>query len=366
MLVDLNLPLTQRAPERYIMQSYRHIPARKILSIALATVAVFAPSSLLAQKPYKVEQRWVIGGDGSWDYMTVASVAHRLYIAHQTSVQVVDLTSGKLAGAITGLIRCHGIVIPTGGKVGFISDGGANHIVVFDPGTLARLGTIPAGTNPDGIVYEPATRTLWAFNGANKNATIIDVETRAVVATIPLPGKPEFPVADGDGTVFVNMEDMNSVLRIDAKTHTITATWKLTGCESPSGLAIDKAGARLFSVCDGKRMAVTDAHSGKSLATPHIGDGPDATAFDARQNLAFSSNEDGTLTIIDASKPNYPVLQTVPTMPGARTMALDPETGKVYTVSARLGPPPASSAASKHPRPVAIPGTFTVLVIANN
>jgi DNA-binding beta-propeller fold protein YncE len=347
------------------MQSYRRLAARKILSISLVAAAALAPSSLLAQKPYKVEQHWLIGGDGSWDYMLVDPAAHRLYIAHQTAVQVVDLTSGKLVGAISGLTRCHGIVIPPGGKIGFISDGGANHVVVFDPANLATLGTIPAGTNPDGMTYEPATRTLWAFNGASKSATIIDVDKRAVVATIALPGKPEFPVADGDGTVFVNMEDMNSILRIDARAHTITATWKLIGCESPSGLALDKAGARLFSVCDGKRMAVTDAHSGKSLATPHIGDGPDATAYDGRQKLAFSSNEDGTMTIIDASKPGYPILQTVPTMQGARTMALDAEAGKVYTVSAKLGPPPASSAASKHPRPVAIAGTFTVLVLGN-
>jgi YVTN family beta-propeller protein len=334
--------------------------------IAFAFASFFAGGLLHAQKPYSVQQRWTIGGDGSWDYLTVDSAAHRLYIAHQTRVQVIDIDTGKLIGAIQSLTRCHGIVIAPGGKTGFISDGGANTIVVFDPNTLARLGNIPAGTNPDGMVYEPVTHTLWAFNGGSKNATIIDVDKRVVVATVALPGKPEFPAIDSDGAVFVNIEDTNSVVRLDAKTQKITATWPLADCESPSGLAIDQAGERLFSVCDGKLMAITDAYNGKSLATPHIGEGPDATAYDAARKLAFASNEDGTLSVIDTAKPDYPVIQTLPTMSGARTMALDSTTGKVYTVSAKLAVTPATNPAPHHNRPTAIPGTFTVLVIGNN
>jgi len=350
------------------MQSRTHPSARRFsfLSAALLIAGAFPARVLHAQKAFKIEQRWTIGGDGSWDYMLVDSPTHRLYIAHQTQVQVVDIATGKLVGAIQGLTRCHGIVIAPGGSTGFISDGGANSIVVFNPATLAKLGTIPAGTNPDGIVYEPATRTLWAFNGGSRNATVIDVDKRAVVATIALPGKPEFPVADGNGTLFVNLEDSNSVARIEARNQKVTATWALTGCESPSGLAIDTAAYRLFSVCDGKRMAVTDAHTGKSLATPHIGDGPDATAFDPAHNLAFSSNDDGALTVIDAARSGYPVIQSLPTMPGARTMALDAATGKIYTVSAKLGSPPPTNPPPKHIRPIALPGTFTVLVIGTD
>jgi DNA-binding beta-propeller fold protein YncE len=333
---------------------------------AFTFASFFAGGSLHAQKPFTVQQRWTIGGDGSWDYMTVDSATRRLYIAHQTRVQVVDLDTGKLIGAIQSLTRCHGIVFAPGGKTGFISDGGANAIVVFDPATLAKLGNIPAGTNPDGMVYEPVTHTLWAFNGGSKNATVIDVDKRVAVATVALPGKPEFPATDSEGTVFVNIEDANSVVRLDAKTQKITATWPLAECESPSGLAIDQTGGRLFSVCDGKRMAITDAHSGKSLATPHIGDGPDATAYDATRQLAFSSNEDGTLSVIDTAKPDYPVIQTLPTMNGARTMALDAVTGKVYTVSAKLGATPPPNPAVLHNRPTAIPGSFTVLVIGND
>jgi len=333
--------------------------------IAMAAATLFNAGIVHGQKPYKVEQKWVIGGDGTWDYVTVDSAAHRLYIAHQTRAQVVDLTTGKLAGTIEGLTKSHGIVILPDGKTGFLSDGGANKVVAFDTSTLAKIAEISAGTNPDGMAYEPTTKTLWAFNSSSKNVSVIDVATRTVVASISLPGKPEFPAVDGAGTVYVNIEDKNSVVRLDAKTHTITATWPLTGCESPSGLAIDPAAGRLFSVCDGKRMAITDTHTGKSLGTPQIGDGPDATAFNPMRKLAFSSNENGTLTVIDTAKPGFPVIQSVPTMKGARTMALDTVTGKIYTVSAKLGTPPAT-APGGHARPTAIPGTFTVLVIGQN
>jgi DNA-binding beta-propeller fold protein YncE len=312
-----------------------------------------------AQKPYKVEARWNIGGEGSWDYLTVDSSAHRLYIAHQTKVDVVDLTTGKEIGAVTGLTRCHGVVIAPGGKTGFVSDGGANVVVAFDLRTFAPVDRIPAGTNPDGMAFEPVTGTLWAFNGTSKNATVIDVASHKVVGTVALPGKPEFPVADGKGTVFVNIEDKNSIVRIDAKSMKPTATWPLAGCESPSGLAIDTGGGRLFSVCDGKKMAVTDAKTGKSLATPAIGDGPDATAFDAKTGLVFSSNEDGTLTVIDEEN-GYKVIQNLTTMDGARTMQMDSSTGKIYLVSAELK----KVAGAK--RPSAMPGTFTVLVVGRD
>ena len=349
-----------------IMQSRTNFLAHKLIFTAFVFASFFAAGSIHAQKPFKVLDRWTIGGEGSWDYMTVDSAVHRLYIAHQTRVEVVDLATGKPIGAVEGLTRCHGIVIAPGGKTGFISDGGANTIVVFDPVTLATVGKIPAGVNPDGMVYEPSTRTLWAFNGGSKNVTIVDASKRAAVATVALPGKPEFPATDSKGTIYVNIEDTNSIVRLDAKAQKITATWPLRGCESPSGLAIDPSGGRLFSVCDGKRMAVTDARDGRSLATPHIGDGPDATAYDATRKLAFASNEDGTLSVIDTAKPGYPVVQTLPTMSGARTMALDPASGKIYTVSAKLGAAPAANPAVHHNRPAAIPGTFTVLVIGNN
>ena len=330
----------------------------------VATVALLAVGSGMvaasAQKPFKVEASWKIGGEGGWDYLTIDSTAKRLYIAHKTKVDVVDLTTGKQIGAVIGLMGTHGVVISPDGKTGFVSDGGANAVVAFNPGTFAQTDKIATGTNPDGMAYEPVTGTLWAFNGGSKSATVIDGKSHKVLGTVALPGKPEFPVADGTGTIFVNIEDKNSIVRLDAKTMKATATWVLTGCESPSGLAIDISGSRLFSVCDGKKMAVTDAKTGKSLATPAIGEGPDATAFDAKTGLAFSSNgEDGTLTVIDVAH-GYQVLQTLPTKVSGRTMQLDPATGKIYIATADL----VKVAGAKWPS--AKPNTFTVLVVGRD
>jgi YVTN family beta-propeller protein len=346
------------------MSKYRIAAA---LFLAASTLTSFVvTTSAHAQKPFRIEQRWTIGGTGGWDYIAVDSGAHRLYIVHQTRVDVVDTNTGKVIGAVQGLTRGHGVVIAPDGKTGFVSDGGANNVVVFDPSTFATLMTIPAGTNPDGMVYERSTNTLWAFNGTSKNATIIDAVRRTPIGTVALPGKPEFPVTDDKGTVFVNIEDKNSIVRLDAKTQKITATWPLEGCDSPSGLAFDSVGGRLFSVCDGKKMAITDSHTGKSLGTPTIGDGPDAAAYDPGKKLAFASNGEGTLSVVDAGKPDYAVLQTLPTMKGARTMALDPATGKLYTVTAQFGPTPAATAATPRPRPSVVPGSFTVLVIGRD
>ena len=259
----------------------------------------------------------------------------------------------------------HGVALDQEGRFGYISDGGANAVAVFDRKTLAVVASIPAGTNPDGITYEPVTRTVWAFNGRSNNATVIDTATRSVVATINLPGKPEFPQADGKGHVFDNIEDKNSIVRLDASGKTLTDTWILKGCESPSGMAIDREHSRLFSVCDGKKMAVVDAATGKLLALPEIGDGPDAAGYDDRQGLAFSSNGDGTLTVVDASgvNPGYKILQQLPTMKGGRTMTYDSRTDRIYIVAAELGPRPAATAANPHPRPSILPDTFQVIVI---
>jgi YVTN family beta-propeller protein len=335
------------------------------LAGVVASLVVAAGAGLSAQaqakRPFKIENRWTIGGEGGWDYLTVDSAAKRLYIAHQTKVDVVDLTSGKVIGAITGLTRCHGVVMSPDSKTGYISDGGANAVVVFDPSNFAKLGSIATATNPDGMAYEPTTKTLWAFNGGSKSVTVIDPASRKVVGTVEVPGKPEFPVVDGAGAVYVNIEDKNVVLKIDAKAQKVVATWPLAQCESPSGQAIDTAGMRLFAVCDGKKMPVTDARTGKSLGVAMVGEGPDATAYDAKARLAFSSNgESGTLTIVDAGKPGYPVAQTLKTMAGARTMQLDAATGKVYLVSAELVAMPGQK------RPSAKPGSFVVLEVGRD
>ena len=333
------------------------------LASAAALSSIFALPLTAAAQNYSVIDKWTIGGEGGWDYLAVDPAAPHLFLTHGTRVEVVDTGTGKVIGSITDLKGTHGVVFDDQNKYGYVSDGRANEVVVFDRKTFAKVGAIATGTNPDGMVFDPKSKTVWAFNGRSNNASVIDTATQKVIATVPLPGKPEFPVSDEAGFVYVNIEDKNEIVKLDVAAKKIAATWPLEGLESPSGQAIDISGHRLFSVCDGKKMAVTDANTGKRLATPSIGEGPDAAGYDAKNQLAFSSNGDGTLTIIDAGKPGYPVLQTVTTKARARTMAFDASNGRVYLVTADFGPAPAATTGNPHPRPAALPGTFTVLVV---
>ena len=337
-------------------------PLAPVLLAATLFAATAMTSAAQGSGPYKIVDKWKIGGAGGWDYLLADPSAHRLYVTHGPRVEVVDTNTGKSVGAITGLKGTHGVALDEKGAFGYISDGGANQVVVFDRKTLATVATVPAGTNPDGITFEPVTRTVWAFNGRSNNATVIDAADNKVVATIALPGKPEFPQPDGKGHVFVNIEDKNSVVALDAKTKTIHATWPLASCDSPSGMAIDPAHHRLFSVCDGKKMVALDTESGKELATAAIGDGPDAAGYSAKHQLAFSSNGDGTLSVIDAEHA-YKTLQSLPTLRGARTMAYDSSSDRVYLITAEFGPRPEPTAAQPRPRPAVVPDSFMVVVV---
>jgi DNA-binding beta-propeller fold protein YncE len=335
--------------------------------LAAAGLAIFmiaCSGTAVAEGPYHVTAQWKIGGDTGWDYLAMDPVSKLLYVTRGDNVVVIDTSSGTVKADITGLTRTHGVVFDRSGKFGYISDGGANQVVVFDRKTNAIVTRVPAGGNPDGMVFEPVTQTAWAFNGRSKTATVIDDTTHQVVATVSLPGRPEFPVADGKGSIYDNIEDLSEIAHIDAKTHTVVAAWPIAPCEGPSGLAIDKKHDRLFSVCDGK-MAVVDAQTGKVVATPTIGDGPDAARFDAKHQLAFSSNGEGTLTVVHEDSPDqYSVVQILTTKKGARTMDLDEATGKIYVVTADFGPRPPATADQPHPRPSLVPGSFVVLVIS--
>ncbi len=338
------------------------------LSAAALTCSLFASACAATaqpagpEQPYHVIDHWKIGGDGGWDYLLADPGAHRLYIAHGPRVEVIDTSTGKSIGGITGLHGTHGIALDTAGKLGYISDGGGNAVVVFDRSTLATVATIPTGQNPDGIVFEPATQTVWAFDGRSHDVSVIDTASRTVVATIPLPGKPEFPAVDGQGTVFDNIEDKSEIVRLDARTKAITATWP-AGCDSPSGLAFDVAGHRLFPVCDGKKMSVIDSTTGKLLANPSIGDGPDAAGWGAAHSLAFASSGDGILSVVDASAPGYPTIESLPTQHGARTMAYDSGADRIYLVTADFGPRPDPTPQNPRPRPAVVSGSFTVIVV---
>ncbi|MGA8273705.1 MAG: YncE family protein [Candidatus Sulfotelmatobacter sp.] len=329
-----------------------------IISI-LVSIAVVS-----AAQNYHVADQWKLGGQGGWDYLVSDDAAHRLYITHNSRVEVVDSRTGKPVGAITGLKSTHGVALNPDGKTGYISDGAGNSIVVFNRSDFSIQATVPAGTNPDGITYEPVTKTVWAFNGRSNTVSVLDTASNTVVATVPVPGKPEFPQADAHGSVFVNIEDKNEIMKLDAASRKPVATWPLPGCESPSGMAIDRYKHRLFSVCDGKKMIIVDYDEGKILGLAAIGDSPDAAVFDPKHGLAFSSNGgDGTLTVVESRKPGFPVLQTVNTEKGARTMAFDASTGWIYLVTAQFGPAPAATDSMPHPRRSVVPDSFKIIVV---
>jgi DNA-binding beta-propeller fold protein YncE len=314
-----------------------------------------------AQQPYHILDKWKLADAGWWDYLTVDGAGHRLYVTRGDHVDVIDTVSGKPVGTISGLHGIHGVALDTAGKFGYISDGSANAVVVFDRGTLATVTTIPAGSGPDSILFEPATQTVWAFNGRSKDATVIDAATQKVVATVALPGRPEAPATDGAGTVYDNIEDKNEIVRLDARAKKLTAEWPVAGCDGPSGLAMDPVAQRLFPVCDGKKMGIVDARSGKTLTTSTIGDRPDAAGWSASKKLAFASCGEGVLSVIDGA--DYKTIETLPTQSGARTMAYDSSADRVYLVTAEFGPRPAPTADNPRPRPAMIPGTFTVIVV---
>jgi DNA-binding beta-propeller fold protein YncE len=258
----------------------------------------------------------------------------------------------------------HGIAIAPEFNRGFISDGAANQVVVFDLTTLAKVGEVAAGMNPDGMIYDPATKRVFAFNGRSASATVLDAEKGTLAGTVALEGKPEFPAPDGKGHVYVNIEDKSEVMDIDAKALAVVHKWPLAPCEEPSGMAMDAKTRRLFSGCDNKLMAVMDADTGKVVATVPIGAGVDATWFDSDTKYVFNScGQDGVLTVIHEDSPDkYTVVENVKTQTGARTMALDPKTHNIYLAVAQVEMlPPATGDAKARPRRKMTPETFGLL-----
>lgn len=335
------------------------------LFCALAVVVV--ASTLVSAGPsgYHVAKKIVLGGEGGWDYLTVDSKARRVYISRGTHVMVVDADTGAVVGDIPNTNGVHGIAIVPDLNKGFISDGRDANVTIFDLTTLKVLGTTPAGKNPDAILYDPASKRVFTFNGSSKDATAIDAKTGTVAGTIPLGGKPEFAVADENGHVFVNIEDTSEIVRLDSNKLAVENRWKIAPGEEPSGLAIDRKHRRLFSVCSNKLMVVVNADDGKIVSTLPIGAGTDAASFDPETGYAFSSNGDGTLTVAHEDSPDkYSVIENVPTLRRARTMALDGKTHQVYTVSAEFGTAPAPTAEQPRPRPPMVPGTFTLLILS--
>ena len=343
-----------------------HLPGKLSAAVVAVSALFLGVGPLAAQEPYHVEQTWKIGGDGFWDYLAVDPASKLLYITHGDHVTVLNTRSGQQVAEIGGLHGIHCVVFSSDGVHGYITDGGANQVAVFNRKTNTIETTIAVGDHPDGAVFEPVTKTVWAFNGRGHSVSVIDTATNTVVATIALPGKPEFPVADGHGWVYDNIEDKSEIVKLDARAHTLTETWPLAPCEGPSGLAIDRRHGRLFSVCHNQTMAVMDTQTGKVVATPTIGDGPDAARFSPEGEYAFSSNGgSGTLTVVHEDSPDrYTVVENLPTQRGARTMAMDPDGSHIYLVTAQFGPRPAPTAENPRPYPTIVPGSFEVIEVA--
>ena len=329
----------------------------------LLVVFLLAALAMAGDSGYHLLKTYKVGGDGGWDYLKMDSASRHLYVSRGTHVIVLDADSGDAVGDIPDTTGVHGIALAPELGRGFTSNGREGTVSIFDLKTLATSSKVKVGDNPDAILYDPATKRVFTFNGRSQDSTAIDAATGTVLGTIKLDGKPEFSASDAKGEIFVNIEDKNELTAIDSNKLAVKSTWPLAPCESPSGLSIDRKNRRLFVGCE-KMMAVVNADTGKVLATPVIGDGVDATTFDDETGLAFASCGEGVLTVVREESPDkFSVAENVPTQSGARTMALDSKSHNAYVVTAKFGPPPAATADNPHPRRTILPDSFVVLVV---
>jgi hypothetical protein len=314
---------------------------------------------------YRIHKTIAVGGDGGWDYLTFDSDARRLYVTRATRVVVVDPDAGKVVGEIPKLSGVHGVALAPDLGRGFISNGRSDSVTVFDLKSLKVLSELKStGQNPDAILYDPATHRVFAFNGRSSNATVFEAASGKVAGTIALGGRPEFAATDGKGSVFVNIEDKNELVALDAAKLTVANRWPLAGCDEPSGLSIDAAHQRLIVGCGNEVSPIVDSSSGRMVAKLPIGKGVDATGFDRGIATGYASCGDGTLTVMHEDTPdNWKVVTKAATRQGARTMAVDEKTHEVYLATAEFGPRPAPTAAEPHPRAPMVPGTFVILVV---
>ena len=343
----------------------RHI--RQFISPCALTVALmalplrqaWAASPNERSSGYYVAKTIAVGGDEGWDYVAVDSDARRLYVSHGSRVVVLDADGGSVTGEIPDTQGVHGIAVASDLGRGFTSNGRANNVTIFDLKTLKTIGNVQAGTNPDAIVYDAGTKRIFTMNGRSQDATAIDAASGTVVGTFALGGKPEFAVADGKGSIFVNIEDKSELVEFDPQKLTVLHRWPLAPCQEPSGLAMDQKSRRLFAGCDNRMMAVVNADTGKVIATPAIGEGVDANGFDPDTNFAFASNGEGTLTVVHEDSPDkFTVVDTVPTKRSARTMALDLKTHNIFLPAGDFDPPAQGQRRGKMK-----PGSFVLLIV---
>ena len=336
-----------------------------VRQVAALIVALGITAASSGAQSYRVAATHLIGGDGGWDYVALDTVGRRLFIARNDRVLVVDEASGKLLGEIPGFKRAHGVAFDYTARRGFATSGEDSSVVVFNLDGLAVIKRVHADDDADAILFDPATKHVFTMNGDAGTSSVIDPTTGTRIASIPLGGKPEYGVSDGHGRVFINLEDKAEIVEIDAARKTVVRHWSIAPCESPTGLAIDVEHRRLLSGCRNKMIAISDASAGTLVTTAAAGSGIDANRFDPGTQLAFSSNGDGSITVVHEDSPSsYRVMQTVTTMPGARTMELDARTHRLYTVTAKMGPQPAAPTKDNpRRRPPVLSGTFSLIVL---
>ena len=337
----------------------------KKLHITLGLLFFFCVSSCFGQSKYQIINKIHVGGDGGWDYLSMDEATSRLFVSHGNVVNVVDVAAKKVIGTIPDTKGVHGIALAKDLNKGFISNGRDTSVTVFDLNTLKFIARVKVtGNNPDAILYDSFSHKVFTFNGRSSNSTVIDAVTNKVVGTIALSGKPEFPVTDSKGKIYVNIEDKSAISAIDVKILKVLQTWSIAPGEEPSGLAFDVKNHRLFSVCGNKLLVVSNAVSGKVVTTVKIGENVDGVSFDPAQNRIYTSNGEGTMTIIQEKDANtFSVLETFPTSKGARTITLDSKTHKLYLPTAEFGEAPAPTEQNPHPRANIKPNSFTVLEV---
>ena len=326
--------------------------------VVLLIVSIFT-SGLMAQKNnFAVHQSFSIKSAGGWDYLTV--YGNKLYVSHGTQVNILDKSTGDSIGFIPNTTGVHGIAFDPIHQLGFTSNGRLNNVFAFNIITNEIKATIATGENPDAIMYDPFSKTIITCNGRSKDLSFIDANTLQVIATVAVGGKPETAVSNEAGKIFVNVEDKNEIVVIDAKTFVVEAHWSIAPIESPTGLAIDIATKRLFAGGE-KLLGVINAETGKMVTTIGIGDGCDGVAFDNKSKLIFTSNGEGTMSIIKEVDANhFSLVENITTAKGARTIAIDEATHKIYLPTADFEPLP--SDAKPNTRPKMIPGSFKILV----
>ena len=325
-------------------------------------IMAVAAAALLAQSPssYRVTHTYTIGGDGSWDYVVPDPPNHRLFIARQNRVMVVDEDTGMLLGEVTGINGAHGTAVANSTGHGFATSGNDQSVVMFDLKTFKALGRIPAAEDADAIVYDAPSNRVFTLNGDAHSSTVIDAAAGTLITNIPLGGKPEYGASAGDGKVYANLTDTSEVIEIDAKAAKVSRRWPTAPCKQPVSMALDTAHHRVFSGCRSGVMAVSDYQAGKLITTLPIGMGVDGAGYDPASSDAFASNADGTLTVIHQDTPDqYRVVQNLETPRGSRNMGLDPITHRIFVVSAKFGPPPPGGRG----RGTVEPGSFALMTI---